>query len=330
MRIMVFDVPAESGGALTILNQYHELALKDKEKEWVFVVSSPQLKESIDVKVLNFPWVKKTWIHRIYFDMFVAHKLVKKYEINEILSLQNIIIPFTDVNQTVYLHQSIPFSEKRYRLTENFRFWIYQNVISKLIFYSIKKAHRVIVQTKWIMFAAIKKVNVPEEKFIIIKPEHNLQVKKHYKKKKSSIPIFFYPASGFDYKNHKIIVDAVSILSRKNIEFKVIFTLDGNESKNIKKLYNIVKENNLPIEFIGNIQQDEVYKYYTKSILIFPSYIESFGLPLLEAKMHRSPIIASDCAFSHEILEDYEKAVFFNPFDSEELSQRIAEKLPIK
>ena len=53
MRIMVFDVPAEYGGALTILNQYYNTAIKDKENEWIFVVSTPKLKETDNIKILN-------------------------------------------------------------------------------------------------------------------------------------------------------------------------------------------------------------------------------------------------------------------------------------
>ena len=81
MRIMVFDVPAESGGALTILNQYYDTAIKDKENDWVFVVSTPELKETDNVKVLNYPWIKKSWFHRLYFDKLVANKLVDKYNV---------------------------------------------------------------------------------------------------------------------------------------------------------------------------------------------------------------------------------------------------------
>jgi len=32
MRIMVFDVPAETGGALTILKQFYKNATEDKER----------------------------------------------------------------------------------------------------------------------------------------------------------------------------------------------------------------------------------------------------------------------------------------------------------
>lgn len=328
MKIMVFDVPAESGGALTILNQYYDAAVKDKNIEWIFVISTPELKEQKDIKILNFPWVKRSWFHRLYFDKFVANKLVKQYKPDEVLSLQNVIIPNINIKQTLYLHQSLPFIEKRYKITENFKFWLYQNIISKMIFKSIKKADKVIVQTKWIMDVVVKKTDINKDKFILKQPELSAKVKKSYKQEDGNKKLYFYPASGLEYKNHRIIIEALDKLDLdylRNIE--VIFTLGKDENQLVRDLYKRVVKKSLPIKFIGKISIDEVYAYYSKSILIFPSYIETFGLPLLEAKMHNCPIIASDCAFSREILNEYDKVQFFDPFDVEKLSELISNKI---
>jgi glycosyltransferase involved in cell wall biosynthesis len=328
MRIMVFDVPAESGGALTILNQYHAAALNDKENEWIFVVSTPELKETDNVKVLNYPWIKKSWFHRLYFDKLISYKLVEQYKVDEVLSLQNVVVPKVKAKQILYLHQPLPFVEKSYGLTEDPKFWVYQNIISKMIFKSIKKADKVIVQTKWIRDAAIKKANVKKEKFILKQPELNVSVKKLYTSDENNGKLFFYPASGLVYKNHEVIVKACKLLKDKGIsDYKVIFTLKGDENKHIRKLREIVTGENLPVEFIGSIDIETVYEYYSKSILIFPSYIETFGLPMLEAKMHQAPIIASDCAFSHEILDGYDKVEFFDPFDPFDLERYLKRRI---
>lgn len=321
---MVFDVPAEKGGALTILNQYYDTAIKDTSNDWVFILSTPELEESDNVKVLNFPWVKNSWFHRLYFDIFLGFKLVKKHQINEVISLQNIIVPKVKVKQTLYLHQALPFAEKRYRLIENPKLWIYQKIIGRLIYKSVRKADKVIVQTKWIMNASAKKTNTKEEKFIIKPPDLNIEVKKFYESNEEYRKIFFYPAGASVYKNHDVIVKACRLLKVKGIiNFRVIFTINGDENKEVARLRKIILEEDLPIEFIGSISIDKVYEYYSKSILIFPSYLETFGLPLLEARMHQSPIIASDCAFSHEVLDGYDKATFFHPSDELSLSQKI-------
>ena len=106
-------------------------------------------------------------------------------------------------------------------------------------------------------------------------------------------------------------------------DFQFIFTLNGEENNHIKNLYNKIKEKNLPISFIGGITREEVFNYYSESVLIFPSYIETYGLPMLEAKLHKGIILASDCLFSHEILDGYKNAYFFDPFKKEELSKLI-------
>lgn len=322
MNVMVFDVPAESGGALSILSEfYNEVKTHtDKDINWIFVLSKPVFNETENIKILRFPWLKKSWIHRLYFDQFIAPRLVEKYNANKVFSLQNVIVPKTKVAQTVYIHQTLPFIDLRFKFRENKLFWIYQNIIGKSIIKSIHKTDRIIVQTKWFKKLCIEKTGVKEEKFTVVPPQINIKIQKYFELDKKSHYTFFYPAGSSFYKNHKIIVDACINLKKTNMNFKVVFTLKGDENEQISNLFNEVKNNRLPIEFIGNISREEVFDYYTKSILVFPSFIETFGLPLLEAKLHRSIILASDCPFSHEILDGYENVYYFPPFNADKLA----------
>lgn len=323
---MIIDVAATSGGALTILLQYYRSAKEDLINQYYFLVSTPVLEETVNIKVLYYPWVKKSWFHRLFFDKFFPKKLVKKYNIDELLSLQNILYPDIKIKQVVYLHQSLPFSEKKYKITENFIFWVYQNIIKIKIYRSLEIADQVIVQTKWMVDACVKNVGIDRNKILLIPSNPSINVKSIYTHEKDKKFIFFYPANGAVYKNHKIIVDAISALSLSNREkIQVIFTLNINENNLISKLYRRVKEESLPIEFIGHISKTEVYEYYSKSILLFASSLESFGLPLLEARKHKCPIIASNCSFSKEILQGYSKYSLFNPSRKIELTTLIEE-----
>ena len=78
MRILVYNVAASSGGALTVLNSFYEEFCKDTKNEYIFVLSVCKLKEQPHIKVLNFPWIKKSPLHRMYFDQVLAHKLGEK------------------------------------------------------------------------------------------------------------------------------------------------------------------------------------------------------------------------------------------------------------
>ena len=60
MKIMVFDVPADSGGALSILEEYYYKAINypDKNIQWVFVLSKPIFKGTNTVKILDILGLK--------------------------------------------------------------------------------------------------------------------------------------------------------------------------------------------------------------------------------------------------------------------------------
>ena len=327
MKIMVFNVPATTSGALTVLEEYYTRAIKsaDVNVQWIFVVSTPELKETENVRVLRYPWVKKSWLHRLLFDCFVAPKLVKKQNPDEILSLQNVIIPFvTKVRQVLYVHQSLPFVDYKFGFKENKLYWIYQNIIGRFIIRSIRKADEIIVQTNWMKEACCQKAKVNPSKIRVEPPELNIEIKKYFSGEESSLRTFFYPASPNAYKNHKIILEACKKLKELGIgDYRVVLTINGHENEYALELHETAQRDGLPIEFVGSLKREEVYEWYSNSVLIFPSYIETFGLPLLEAMLHKTPIITSDTLFSHEILDDYENVWFFEPFDADELCKAM-------
>jgi hypothetical protein len=77
MKVMVFDVAADGGGALSVLNDFYNEYKSDTENDYIFIISTPKLKETENIKVLNFPWIRKSWFHRLYFDHFIAPGLIR-------------------------------------------------------------------------------------------------------------------------------------------------------------------------------------------------------------------------------------------------------------
>lgn len=66
---------------------------------------------------------------------------------------------------------------------------------------------------------------------------------------------------------------------------------------------------------VSDNQLADLYK--NAEALVFPSLMEGFGLPALEALAHGCPVIASDIPVFHEILGDVPK--YFNPHDEKAL-----------
>lgn len=327
MKILVLDVAAEYGGAYTILIQHIDAARLDFANHYVFVVSVGKFQNSDNCSFVYFPWIKKSWFHRLYFDRFIIKKVLEEQHPDRILSLQNITVSKTSIPQTLYLHQPLPFVEKRFGIIENPKFWIYQNIIARMIYRSIRKADIVIVQTRWMRDAAMRITKTSESKYRVI-PPHIPEIEGKYQPDNQVEPLFFFPASALVYKNHITIIEASEILKESGTtSYRIIFTLDGNEAKYIDALHQRSISNGLPIDWIGSIDLATVYRYYAQSSLIFPSSIETFGLPLLEARRFNCPILASDCSFSREILEGYDRVRFFNPEDASELARLMNEAI---
>ena len=71
----------------------------------------------------------------------------------------------------------------------------------------------------------------------------------------------------------------------------------------------------------------QLFEQYASSVLVFPSYIETIGLPLLEARSVGAPILAADCLYARDGVGDYERVKFFETFDSEALSRLMKQKI---
>ena len=93
--------------------------------------------------------------------------------------------------------------------------------------------------------------------------------------------------------------------------------MNKTRQKSIKNL------NDPNIKLVGRLNQEEVVNIYLKSTLLFSSYIESNPLPLTEAKILNSFIIASDEKFSREILSGYDKYVLYSTFSEKELAKKM-------
>jgi len=324
MNILVYDVAASESGALTILQDFLQevLAHADKTVRWTFVVSTPELQTSPNVRVFNYPWVKKSWLHRLWFEHLVCPALVRRTGADLIFSLQNITVPHTALPQVLYVHQPLPFVPHRFSLRENRTFWIYQNIISRFILRSIRKSSHVIVQTQWMKKACQEKTGVNDERITVIPPHIQFEGIQQYMDTLQARRMFFYPAGAHSYKNHMLILQACKLLAYKKEagDFRVLFTLTGNENEYTRTLRAQSRGDALPIDFIGTKSRTEIMELYTRSVLLFPSCIETYGLPLLEARTLGSIVLAAEQPFGREILQGYPNAYFYHESDANALA----------
>ena len=323
MKYLVIDVAAEHGGALSILKQFVARFKNDVENEYTVLVSTPDFEDFDNVKFVKVPWVKKSKLHRIYFDSFFVKKLVKRYKPDVLFSLQNKGFKVRNLRQEVYFHNALFICEKRFSFKESRSLWVYQNVISKMTKKSLKYADKIIVQAEWIKRGLADKWNIDKGKIFVDRPDIN-PIFKTVSDNADKVPkTLFYPANFSSYKNHGILIRACAQLWEEKGRDAFSLILTGRAENFPASLKAVIDGKNYPISFVGALSPEEMKSMYEKSILVFPSYIETVGLPLVEAKELSRPIIAADCEYAHESIGEYDKALYFPPFDKDALISHI-------
>lgn len=77
------------------------------------------------------------------------------------------------------------------------------------------------------------------------------------------------------------------------------------------------------VRFLGRMSDADLGReYQSAACFVFPSLLEGFGLPVLEAQINGCPVALSDIPVFHEVAGD--AAVFFDPRVGERLAEAVA------
>ena len=78
------------------------------------------------------------------------------------------------------------------------------------------------------------------------------------------------------------------------------------------------------IKFIGLQKRETVFDIFQEThCLLFPSKLESWGLPLSEFKIFNKPVISANLPYAKETLGDYGKVCYFNPDSAADLAHHM-------
>ncbi len=113
---------------------------------------------------------------------------------------------------------------------------------------------------------------------------------------------FVYVADGLPHKNHRTLIQAWQLLSGAGLSPSLALTLGPRDGKLMREIEAIRDRSGLRITNLGHIGREEVFSLYANSrALIFPSTLESFGMPLIEAGSLGLPILASELDFVRDV-----------------------------
>jgi glycosyltransferase involved in cell wall biosynthesis len=339
MKIAINALSAKDGGGLIYLNHLISYLYKiNKGNEFYIFIKQDNYRKIMDFEDNKFHLIGvniRNLIHRLIYEQINLPILLKQFDIDVIyapaeiaplLSPCPVVLGIQNLNiyyKTVIKHSPI----------ENLRFYVLR-CLAKL---SSKKAKRIIFVSNSANKIIAPKLNINLTKTRVV--YHGVEYNVFQKFKVSENSLCFKKI----INSNKYILFLSSLARHKNIEtlIKAYANLDDKfrdkykliiAGKKIFPYYNelITITNKLNINknviFLDSVPYKDVPNIYQKaSLFILPSYLETFGITIIEAMAAGVPIVASNAFAIPEVL-GY-AGLLFDPYNSNDLKEKMEEIL---
>ena len=334
--IVISAVNLRKGGTLTILNDclraFSQWNSQDDHRV-VAVVHERRLADYQHIEYVEIPWSVRSWLHRLWCEYVTMHRVSRQIgDVDLWLSLHDTTPRVRAKHQAVYCHNSYPFFHWHWRhLLLNYRIVCFA-VFTKWIYrINIHRNQFIIVQQEWFRKEMNRMFGIDKEKIIVARPEGKKEQKCEEVKRlrenheDSSRTIFLYPAFPDVHKNMECLCEAARLLEHEvgTGRFEVVLTTkkDFNKySQWISKRWGDVKS----LRFCGFLDKKELEKEYAKAhCLVFPSKVETWGLPISEFAVTGKPMLLADLPYAHETSAGSQRVAFFHPENAEDLKDKM-------
>lgn len=328
-KIVISGINMVEGGIYTILHNTLQELSKYSEQVSLEIIAFVPNKAGLEfpnIQVIEVPKSKKSWLIRLYYEYFYFYKISKKINPDIWLSLHDTTPRVVAKKRFVYCHHPTTF----YKPTWNDWKFDYKIGLFSLLYdwvfkININKNHTVFVQQHWIkeIFEkrfGINNIRVTQPDFVELTTptQSNFEVGKVH---------FLYPSFPRCFKNHELILEAfLKLLPEIKDKVRIHFTtIKDNKQKYARFL--ITKYGHLEqVHFHKKVSRKELIGMYNHmDCLLFPSKIETWGLPISEAKQFNKPLLLANEPYAKETCGTYEKVSFFNVNDAEKLAQLITD-----
>jgi glycosyltransferase involved in cell wall biosynthesis len=286
------------------------------------------------ITYIEFPTIKSSWLRRLKFEYVTCKQLSNALNPDLWLSMHDMTPNVKAKHQAVYCHNPSIFH--RFSLGEallDWKFGLFTLLYRFLYRINIKRNSFVIVQQNWMRDAFKARYGLgnvivahPTVRAFDIPPlGERAQHSRRYR--------FFYPAFPRVFKNLEVIFEAARLLMKEGFNnFEVWLTTKAdtnNYTKEIARRYDDVES----VKYLGPLSREQVFNRYAEAdCLLFPSKLETWGMPITEFKVTGKPILAADLPYAHETVGAYDKVAFFDPANAGELASLMktaARGLPV-
>lgn len=328
------------GGTLTILQDcLRELSVLAQRGECrvVALVHRRSLADYPGIEYIEIPWSTRSWLHRLWCEYVTIHGISRRLgEIDLWLSLHDTTPRVRARHQAVYCHNSYPFFRWRWRhLWQNprivgfalFTRWIYRINLHRNDF--------IIVQSQWFRDAFCQMFELDKSKIVVFPPKDfdcssGMVIAPSLSGRVGGGSFtFLYPAYPDVHKNIECLCEAAEALEREMGvgRFEVLLTTTPSTNRYSRWLHDRWGHVS-SIRFCGFLSKEQLNKLYANTdCLVFPSHVETWGLPITEFSHTGRPMLLADLPYAHETSAGSKQVAYFDPNNPKKLKELMRDAL---
>ena len=328
--IVVSAVSLRKGGTLTILRnclEYLSTLAQTGECRIVALVHKKELAFYPGIEYIEMPDIIKSWSRRLWCEYVAMHDISRQLSpVYLWLSLHDTTPNVLAERQAVYCQTSFPFLKwKMQDLFFDYKIVLFSLFTRFAYRIHIKRNDKLVVQAEWLRKGFARMFELPESKFVVAPPTSARQKTPAGSAKESVCKSFLFASTPDCHKNFETVCRAAKLLEKEigTDKFKVILTISGTENRYARWLYK--RWGNVrSIDFAGFMSKERLYGTYAQTdCLIFPSRVETWGLPISEFAAYGKPMLLADLPYAHETAAGSRQTAFFHPGKPEELKEQM-------
>ena len=258
-----------------------------------------------------------SWADRLWFELYGLARREAGRKVSLFLSLQGASARIRAERKLVYCHQNLPLAPldaataRRHR-----RFALQRLIYDGLYRFAIPRRDGIIVQQQWTRAAFAARYR--HQRVIVARPIAADTVQPHFRNPPTGAGRLriLCPLAAFPNKDVETAIAVAGLLHAAALDFEMTLTIDASEGRYAAALARHAAA--IPgINLVGLLTPDALTQAYrSHQLMLFPSRVESWGLPLSEGRAQGIGIIATDHPYAHEAIGDYDGASFFPAGDA--------------
>ena len=345
MRVVLNAVAAKMGGALSYIRNFlSTLAATDRENEYTVFAQSSLVGElsglAPNIHIEAEPMAERGEMGRVVFDQWLLRRFLKRWDADCLFSTANFGVVWPGVPQIVSVRNPIYYCRRYYehvREIEGRAAAARVSIRRRMVNLSMRSSDVVVTPSaamrdmllEWNAVAARKCVVIhhgfDREKFLSMQGEPSGQLKEQVARRGTET-ILFYPSLYAKHKNFDTMVKGLDILARRGLDFRVLFVckIDPAASPYERRTWELIEKLKVGryITMLGNQPYRNMPAIYRAAdLVVWPTFAESFGHPLIETMACGKAAVASDIAVNREMLAD--AGLYFETFNAEDFAAKV-------